>query len=187
MSDPDHTAAPPRSVRPWRKPLQVAFVLGCFVSAVASGRFTVRLIADGALSFAFVPAFDLLALGAVFASARRERRFAPVVDAYFGGYTAWLLWLVAASALFMAVPPRASLILVKPALASALVPFLWSQRADFRCFRDHLRGGGRGALRDFVIQRALQWSASVVWFIGIAVWNETVPQIHAQIHSWVSR
>jgi len=187
MSDPDHAAAPARSVRPWLRPLFVALVLGCFVSAVASGRFTLRLIADGAISFAFVPAFDLLALGVVFASARRERRFALVVDAYFGGYTAWLLWLAAASALFIAVPPRASGILVKPVLVSALVPFLWSQFVDFRCFRDVARGGSRGALRDFVLQRAIQWSASVVWFIGIAIWNETIPQIHAQIHSWISR
>jgi hypothetical protein len=38
-----------------RRPLLLAFLLGCSVSMLASGRFTLRLIVDGTLSFAFVP------------------------------------------------------------------------------------------------------------------------------------
>jgi hypothetical protein len=51
-----------------------AFVLGCGVSAVASGRFSV-LIVDGAVSFAFLPAIELLALRREPMGPRRRRPF----------------------------------------------------------------------------------------------------------------
>ena len=38
-----------------RRPLLLLFVLGCGVSMEVSGRFSLRLIADGMISFAFVP------------------------------------------------------------------------------------------------------------------------------------
>ena len=44
-----------------RRPLLLAFRLGCGVSIVASGRFTLRLIVDGTVSFAFVPLCELIA------------------------------------------------------------------------------------------------------------------------------
>src|SRR5688572_14263722 len=43
-----------------RQPLFLAFVLGCGVSMLGSGRLTIRLIADGTLSFAFVPLCEFL-------------------------------------------------------------------------------------------------------------------------------
>ena len=64
-----------------RKPLLLLFVLGCGVSAMASGRFSMRLIVDGAVSFAFLPALELLALAIVNATGRRRARpFSETAD-----------------------------------------------------------------------------------------------------------
>ena len=43
----------------------IAFMLGFGVSLHASGRFTLRLIVDGTLSFAFVPLSQLIAFAVV--------------------------------------------------------------------------------------------------------------------------
>ena len=48
-----------------RQPLLVVFVLGTTVSVLASGQFTLRLIVDGAVSFAFVPVCEAAGIAAV--------------------------------------------------------------------------------------------------------------------------
>ena len=53
-----------------RRPLFLAFVLGCGVSMLGSGRLTLRLIADGALSFAFVPLAELLGFVIAYSKSR---------------------------------------------------------------------------------------------------------------------
>ena len=45
--------APARVAQLLRRPLLLALILGCAVSVLASGIFTLRLIVDGALSMAF--------------------------------------------------------------------------------------------------------------------------------------
>ena len=59
-----------------RRPLLLAFVLGCGVSLLASGRFTPRLVVDGTLSFAFVPVCELIAYAIVYRLQRGSRPFA---------------------------------------------------------------------------------------------------------------
>jgi hypothetical protein len=78
-----------------RRPLLLALVLGFAISLIVSGRFTVRLIADGALSFAFVPLAELAGLALVYYLGRRVLPFAQAVDRFFSGNTAWLWWLLA--------------------------------------------------------------------------------------------
>src|SRR4051794_17665974 len=51
-----------------RRPTACALVLGSAVSLIVSGRLTPRLVAGGALSWSFVPAFEALA----FAIGRRR-------------------------------------------------------------------------------------------------------------------
>jgi hypothetical protein len=62
-----------------RRPLLLAFTLGCAVSLLASGRLSARLIVDGAVSFAFVPVFEVLAFAALYrrgiAVCRSRRRW----------------------------------------------------------------------------------------------------------------
>src|SRR5262245_50321610 len=76
-----------------RRALLLAFMLGCGVSLLASGRFTLRLIVDGTLSFAFVPLCELAAYAVVFRVQRGARPFARAADRYFAGNAAWLWWL----------------------------------------------------------------------------------------------
>jgi hypothetical protein len=58
------------------------FMLGWLVSLQASGRLRARLIADGALSFAFVPLFEMAALAAVYRLGPRRISFARMVDLF---------------------------------------------------------------------------------------------------------
>jgi hypothetical protein len=162
----------------WRRPLWLAFVFGCMVSATASGRLSVRLIADGALSFAFVPAFEVAALAVVCGTGVRARLpFAEAVDRSFAGNTPWLVWMTVVAAAFAVVPPRSAGPLLKPALFGSVVPLVWSGFNDFRFFRDVMRRDGAGARRDVALQRLVGWGAVLTYFFGIAAWHEYVRQI----------
>jgi hypothetical protein len=162
----------------WRGPLELVLVAGCLVSAAASGRFNVRLIVDGAVSFAFLPVFQVAALYLVCRTGVRARLpFAEAVDRFFEGNRAWLVWMTIVAAAFAVLPPRAINRLMKPALLSSVVPFLWSGRADFRFFRDAMQRDAAGAWRDVMLQRAFGLGAGLTYFFGIAVWHEYVPQL----------
>mgnify|MGYP003399930456 CR=1 FL=1 len=71
-----------------RRPLLLALVLGFGISLIVSGRFTVRLIADGALSFAFVPLAELAGFALVYRFGHRTLSFAEAVDGFFAGRSA---------------------------------------------------------------------------------------------------
>src|SRR5215471_10121879 len=124
---------------PARRPLLLLLFLGCFVSLMASGRITVRLIVDGAISFAFVPAFCLAGLAVVWRlGPRTALSFASVADAFFAGFTPWLLWLIVVSGVLAFVPPRAFGSWFFPVLITGALPLVWSLRIDWRFFRDRL-------------------------------------------------
>ena len=65
----------------WRRPVLLAFVLGCGVSLLASGRFTLRLVVDGTLSFAFVPLCELVAFAIVYRLQRGTRHVSGAAEA----------------------------------------------------------------------------------------------------------
>jgi len=162
----------------WRRPLAQAFVFGCMVSATASGRFSARLIADGALSFAFVPAFEVAALAIVCRTGVRARLpFAEAVDRFFAGNTPWLVWMTIVAAAFAVVAPRRIGPLVMPALFGSLVPLIWSGCLDFRFFRDVMQRDRPGAWRDLALHRLTGWSAILAYFFGVAFWHRSLPQI----------
>jgi hypothetical protein len=163
--------------RPYRRPLLLAFVLGCFVSFMASGRLTALLIADGAVSFAFVPILEIAALAVVIAGtrARRTTRLSHILDLFFAGNAPWLLWLVAVMAIAAVVPPRRIGTWFTPLVLTAAVPAAWSTYIDFHFFREVTGRSKRGAIRDVVSHRALGWVAAVAYFLGIALWSDTLP------------
>ena len=151
-----------------RRPLLLALALGLAVSVLASGRFTLRLIADGALSMAFVPACQILGLAAVYPLRRRPVSFARAVDSFFSGNTVWLYWLCVFMVLGVALPVVDLGRLSGPFLVSSLVPITWSVVVDARFFQDVMgRSGGLVAL-DIVIERVVAWSAAMLYFLGIA-------------------
>ena len=160
-----------------RRPLLLLLFLGCFVSLMASGRFAVRLIVDGAISFAFVPAFCLAGLAVVWRlSPRTARSFASVADAFFAGFTPWLAWLIVAGAVLALVPPRAFGSWFFPLLTAGALPLVWSLRIDWRFFRDGLGRSPRQAVRDLAVHRAIEWIGVVAYFLGIALWYQVLPE-----------
>ncbi len=159
----------------WSGPLQHAFFLGCAVSMLASGRLSARLIVDGAISFAFVPLLQILALAVVLRiGPRPARSWRDAMCRFARGNRPWLLWLVAVTLVAALVPPRQVGPWVLPLIISAIVPIAWSAILDFRFFRETGLRSARGALRDVVIQRAVAWTGAGLYFLGIAVWAEAV-------------
>jgi hypothetical protein len=137
---------------------------------------------DGAISFAFVPIFCLAALFVVWRLGPRPAlAFAQAADAYFAGFTPWLIWLIVGSAVFGIVPPRAFAPWFFPVAYAAVVPFLWSLRVDWRFFRDTLHHSPREARRDLVVSRAIVWAGGVAYFFGIALWSDVLPGLAAKL------
>jgi hypothetical protein len=163
-----------------RRPLQLLLVCGCVVSLWASGRLSVRLIADGAVSFAFLPVFSLAALAAVYRRSPRRVSFAQAADLFFIANAPWLLWLVAVAALRALESPLQA---AAPPLAlswgielSLVVVAAWSAYVDRHFFREVLPRPD-GSASDLMLQRAIGWSCSVAYFFGIAIWPEIAGRI----------
>jgi len=151
----------------FRRPLLIAFMLGCGVSLLASGRFTLRLILDGTLSFAFVPLCQLAAFAVVHRLQHSRLPFRVAADRYFAN-TPWLWWMVGlliAGAILPAVRVGSVLPLV---LITAPVPIALSVRADWRLFRADGRSRGQAAT-DIALERAIAWSLATAWFFGLAI------------------
>jgi hypothetical protein len=163
-----------------RRPLRLLFVCGCVVSLWASGRLSVRLIADGVVSFAFLPVFSVAALAAVYRRSPRRVSFAQAADLFLVANAPWLLWLLAFAALRAVQSPLQA---AAPPLAlswtielSLVVVAAWSAYVDLHFFREVLPRPA-GSARDLILQRAIGWSCSVAYFFGIAIWPEIIGRI----------
>lgn len=165
-----------------RRPLFLAFVFGCVVSMEASGRFTARLVADGMISFAFVPFVEAVALAVVFRRHAHVIPFARAVDMYFVANAPWLLWLIALSTLRAFQSPiqatAPSPLLIWAVLASLVPVAVWSAWIDLHYFRVVLPRPA-GAMRDLLLERAIAWSCAIVYFLGYAIWPEMIGRIAA--------
>jgi len=165
-----------------RRPLFLLFVIGCVVSFQTSGRLTARLIVDGAVSFAFIPLFELVSLAIVYR--RRPPRpvsFARAVDLFFAANAPWLVWMLAFVALRSVQTPRQATALPLPLWRtlelSLLAVAAWSIYIDLHFFREVLpRADGRSA-RDLMLQRVVGWSSALLYFFGLATWPEIAGRI----------
>jgi hypothetical protein len=160
-------------------------VLGSTVSLVASGRLSLRLIADGSLSFAFLPTFAVAGFAAVYFASRPDltMTFTRALDLFTIGQLPWLLWLLLLATISSFVPPRQLGPWIVPLELALAVPAVWSGIIDFYFFREVLARPRRAALRDLLLYRLLAWGASTAYFFGIAIWHELVPQAI----KWVSQ
>lgn len=164
-----------------RRPLLLLFMLGCGLSIQASGRVSVRLIVDGAVSFAFVPAFELASLAIVYARGPRDVPFARAVDLFFVSNAPWLLWIVAFSTLRSLQTPRQA---TAPAIwllwtveLSMLLIAAWAARIDIHFFRHVLPRPAASPVRDLILQRTIGWLWTLLYFFGLATWPEIVGRI----------
>jgi len=164
-----------------RRPLLLLFAMGMLLSLHSSGRLSVRAVADGMVSFAFLPACEILAVGVVYWRGDRRLRFARVVDAFFTSHAPWLLWIVGFCLWrFTESPLQASALsatAIRITTATLLVPAVWSAYLDLHFFRVVMpRRAGR-AMTDLLLQRAIGWTGALGYFFGIAAW--------AQLVAWV--
>lgn len=158
-----------------RRPLALAFVLGCCVSFVSAGRLTPRLIAGGAVSLGFVPLLEMGLLALFWRKRPAGSSFARVNDLFFMGYGPLLLWLMGFAGLAAwASPAHASgwstPPVVWPFLGSLLPVLAWSAYIGFVFFRDVVAlrpGRAAGAL---LLQRAIFWSVAIAYFLGHSGW-----------------
>jgi hypothetical protein len=166
-----------------RRPLLLAFVCGCTVSLQASGRLGARLIVDGAVSFAFVPLFEMAALAIVYRRGPRRMPFARAVDLFFTANAPWLLWMIAFDALRCVQTPTHATAPPVPLLwilEASLVPIAaWSAYIDVQFFREVLPRPAGSPVRDVILQRAIGWSSTIVYFLGYAIWPHIVGRIGA--------
>jgi hypothetical protein len=174
-----------------RRPALLLFSLGALVSVLVSGRFSVRVIVDGALSFAFVPATEIAAFAVVFGLITRRARldtnlaaappggitFGRALDLFFVGNAPWLLWFVIVAAAGSVVPPREIGPWIIPALYGSIATAVWAAYLDFHFFRQVMRRTAADALRDVALHHAFGWTAALAYFFGIAIWSETLPEI----------
>lgn len=58
---------------------------------------------------------------------------------------------------------------------------VWSAYLDFCFFGEVMNRPPRGAFRDLMVVRALAWTAATIYFFGIAVWSEVLPELGAWI------
>jgi hypothetical protein len=156
--------------------LLLLLVLGSFVSFAASGRLSVRLVLDGAISFAFIPALEVLAFYLVVLRWRERFAFRNGLRPFLAGNVPWLYWLVAIGALLSVVPPRTiGFGLVEFVVASAIVPFVWAFWNDVRHLTECCGRPKSDAIRDALLHRAIGWGLGILYFFGIAIWSLVQP------------
>jgi hypothetical protein len=161
-----------------RRPLLLAFVFGCEVSLQASGRLSARLIADGVVSFAFVPVCSIAALAVVYRRGLRTMPFARAVDLFFSANGPWLMWFIAFGLLrsFETVRqagamPRGLLWSIEASLGATA---LWSVYIDRQFFREAFQRSDRASLGDVIFHRAISMPCATLYFFGIAGWAYVV-------------
>jgi hypothetical protein len=159
--------------------LILLFLLSCTVSALASGRLTARLIVDGAVSFAFVPIVEIASFAFVYRVLKTQLTFERVATLFLVGNAPWFAWLVSVAAASAFVRPAYWPPWWLPATMCPVA--LWSAYIDFCFFTEVLHRSPFGAVRDLIVFRAIAWTAATIYFFGIAVWFETLPELRAWI------
>jgi hypothetical protein len=164
--------------RPFARLLFFLLVLGSTVSLGASGRLSLRLIVDGGVSFAFLPIFCVAGFATAYFSRRdRPLPFARALDLFLTGLLPWLLWLIVLATICSIVPSRHLGPWIAPLEVSLAVPVIWSTVLDFHFFREAMVRSPGAATRDVLLYRLVAWSGATIYFFGIAIWAEIVPEV----------
>jgi hypothetical protein len=159
-----------------KKPLLLAFFLGCTVSFLTSGTLTLRLIGPAMIYWSFVPLIEIAALSAVCWRDRQDIPFPRLIDSFFRGYSPWLLSLAGMCAIWSLLSPSAksldgtvSIVWLDGGVALAIA---WSLYIDFRFFRSVLRRTPAGAVRQLALQRLISWSLIMAIIGAPAIWSD---------------
>jgi len=158
-----------------REPIRLAFVLGCVVSLMASGRVSARLVLDGALSFAFVPIVEVAAFAVVYRRGTRPMPFVQALDRFFATNAAWLAILAGLAVIAVAQTPQQMAPWTAPPKLWLLAAIgaggiTWSALADLRFFHNAFGRSRREAIGDTLVFRAVAWPLGTLYFFGFAAW-----------------
>ena len=161
-----------------KRPLFVAFLLGCAVSLITSGTLTLRLVLPSMIYWGLLPLIQAAALTAVCWSERRRVSIPRTIDSFFAGYGPWSLWLIGISAIWSFLSPLnrsiESTLSTTWFFGGAGAVIIWSAYLDFCFFRFVLDKSRKDALRNLLVQRLISWSV-IVFILGApAAWEETV-------------
>ena len=164
-----------------RRPLLLLLAMGITLSVLSSNRISVRVVADGMVSFAFLAVIETIALGIVFLREKRALPFARAVDAFFVSNSPFFLWMLAFWVWRFAVTPLQATAWpsarMTVAATSLVIMAVWTVCLDLQFFRVVLPRRSGGALVDLLLQRAIAWTAGLTYFFGIAVWAWLVGRI----------
>ena len=158
-----------------KRPLFVAFLLGCTVSLMTARLLTLRILVSAMVYWSAVPLIEIAALAVVCRRDRHETPFPHLIDAFFKGFTPWLLWLVGVSAIGSFLAPAAeaadwtvSMVWLVGGGALALV---WSLAIDFSFFRSVLRRSRPLAMRDLALHRCISWPLTLALIGAPTIWS----------------
>jgi hypothetical protein len=164
-----------------RRPLLLAFFIGCTVSFLTAGTLTLRLLAPGMIFWSFVPIVEVAALAAVCWKDRHNVPFSNLVDSFFSGYRSWFLWLAGMSVIWTLTSPSAkpldwtvSVVWLDGGVVIALV---WSLFVDFHFFRLVLKRSPARARRQLLIQRLISWGLILAVLGAPTIWSEITGRI----------
>jgi hypothetical protein len=143
-----------------------AFVLGWAISMLVSSTLVPRLVIDGAISFLFVPVFQLLAFALVYRPTRPRLPFAHAVERFFATNTPWMLWLFGLGLWCVLQSPRDASLWSLNEIVIALAALIPVIASSWWLERDLLQ------VRESLAFRALAWPAVLIYFIGIAAWAD---------------
>lgn len=159
-----------------RRPLFVAFVVGCFTSFTVSGHLTAALLMDGMVFWSFVPLLQatlMAAILALFAPRRLPR--SKAIDLFFMGHGPWLLWLSIISGICLFFPLKSFYLWpiewgwVLP--ISLLGAWIWSSLTSFAFLREALQVSRLRATGLLALYTVLLWAI----LISSLVVTEVIP------------
>src|SRR6185503_10095199 len=158
-----------------KRPLLVAFFLGCTVSYLTARTLTLRLIVPSMVYWSFVPLIQIAALAAVCRRDRQKILFPELIDSFFRGYSPWLLWLAGLCAISCLLSPAAksfdwtvTILWLDGGAALAIASSLY---IDFRFFRSVLQRDRARAARDLALQRIISWTLIAAIIAAPTIWS----------------
>jgi hypothetical protein len=145
-------------------------VLACTASLAASGRFSLRLFFDTAIALGPIVVIQLAAFALAYWTGSRPVRFAPAVDAYFDGSWPWFAALTTLG-IFGAItgPIVAAQWFSRIGVVCAVAAIGTSVWIDVAYFSRRLDRSIPRAVGDVIVQRAVGWTATILYFLLTAV------------------
>jgi hypothetical protein len=158
-----------------KRPLLLAFLIGCTVSFLTAGTLTLRLLVPGMICWSFVPLVEIAALAAVCWNDRGGVSFSSLIDSFFTGYRPWLLWLTGMCVIWTLMSPPAKqldwIISVVWLDGGVVVALVWSVYIDFHFFCSVLKRNPSRARRELALQRIISWGLILPILGGPTIWQ----------------